>query len=383
MKDLNELRIQIDSIDKQIVELFIQRMDVAENVAKYKIENNKPVFDQERERQLLNKVEDLAGEKYGNYARKLYNTMMELSRAHQSKLIAVDNNLSKTVKSALDNTTPLFPEKAVVACQGVEGAYSQKACDKIFKKPEINYCKTFESVFKAVEEGTADYGIVPLENSTAGSVNQTYLLMADHKFSIVTSTKIQISHCLLAKPGTKLSDIKEIFSHQQAISQCSDFLASLGPSVKITACENTAVASKMVAHSERNDVASLSSEDCASLYSLEILNSSVQNSANNYTRFICFSKNIEIYPGADKTSLLIRLPHRSGALYQVISIFNALGLNLLKLESRAVPGSDFEFMFYFDVNVSVYSDDFINMLDILENTIGRTNIKYLGSYREM
>lgn len=383
MKDLKELREQIDLIDIKIIDLFKKRMNVAVDVAKFKIFNNKPVFDQERERQLLNKIEELAGNEYGNYARKLYNTIMELSKAHQNKIMTTQSDLSVAVKHALKNTPNLFPTKAVVACQGVEGAYSQKACDKIFKKPDIMYCKTFESVFKTVEDGLADYGIVPLENSTAGSVNQTYQLMADHKFSIVASTKIQVSHCLLAKPGTKLSDIKEIYSHQQAISQCSDFLTALGPDVKVTACENTAMASKTVAQSSRNDIASLSSEDCANLYNLEILNTNIQNSENNYTRFICFSKNIEIYPGADKTSLLIRLPHRSGSLYQVISIFNALDLNLLKLESRAVPGSDFEFMFYFDVNVSVYSEEFINMFDILENTIGRTNIKYLGSYREM
>ena len=383
MKDINEFRDKIDELDKKIVSLFTERMDVAKEVASFKFANNKPVFDPERERELLNKIEKNAGDLYGNYARKLYGTVMELSRTYQHTLINNSTQLSSKALDAFKKTPDLYPEKALIACQGVEGAYSQKACDKIFKKPDIKYHKTFEDVFIAVENGDAEYGVVPLENSTAGSVNQTYSLMTKYNFSIVASTKIRVAHCLLSKNGTKLEDVKEIYSHQQAINQCSKFLEKLGSSVKVIACENTAVASKMVSESSRNDIAALSSEDCASLYNLTILAQGVQNTDNNYTRFICFSKNIEIYPGADKTSLLIRLPHRSGSLYQIISIFNALNLNLLKLESRAIPGSDFEFMFYFDVNVSVYSEDFKTMLDILENTLTLDNIKYLGSYREI
>lgn len=382
MKNIDELRNEIDTIDKEIVELFKNRMAVSTEVAKYKRDNNKPVLDRERERMLLNKVEELAGNDLGNYTRKLFCTIMELSKAYQNKLLS-KGVLSNEIKHAIENTQQLFPAKAIVACQGTEGAYSQIATDKIIQKPEIVYCKTFENVFIAVKDGIADFGIVPLENSTAGSVNQIYQLMSEYDFSITASTKIQISHCLLSKNGVKLENIKEIYSHQQAIDQCSEFLSTLSKDVKITACENTAEAARFLVRSDRNDIASLSSVDCASLYGLEILKTNVQNTDNNYTRFICFSKNIQIYPGADKTSLLIKLPHHSGSLYQIISVFNSLNLNLLKLESRAIPGSDFEFMFYFDVNVSIYSPEFLDMFNILENTVGATNIKYLGSYREI
>ena len=380
--DLLECRQEIDNIDKELVELFVKRMNVAKDVAAYKKENGMNVYDAERERKLLEKVEEIAGEEFGDYTRRLYSSILELSRNYQSKELAASSGLSQSIKNAVQNTPQLLPEKAVVACQGVEGAHSSAACQKLFEKPSIMYCQSFEAVFQSVERGLCSYGVVPLENSSAGSVTQIYNLMSEHKFSIVRSTKMQIEHNLLAKQGTNMKDIKEIFSHPQAISQSSDFLASLGSDVKITECANTALAAKMVSESERNDVAAISSELCASQYNLQIVKPYVQNSKNNYTRFICFSKNLEIYPGADRTSLLIKTPHRAGALYSVIANFYSLGINIIKLESRPIPESDFEFMFYFDIDVSIYSDKLPTIIDQLEYSLGAQNIKYLGSYRE-
>lgn len=380
--DLEKCRQEIDNIDKALVELFVKRMNVAKDVAAYKKETGMNVYDGERERKLLEKVEENAGEEYGDYARRLYSSILDLSRTYQSKSIAPKSGLSVAIENAMQNTPQLFPEKAVVACQGVEGAHSSAACQKLFEKPSIMYCQSFEAVFQAVESGLCRFGIVPLENSSAGSVTQIYNLMSEHKFSIVRSTKMQIEHSLLAKRGVKAEDIKEIFSHPQAISQCSEFLASLDKDVKVTECANTAVAAKMVSESERTDVAALSSEICAPQYGLQVVKPYVQNTKNNYTRFICFSKNLEIYPGADRTSLLIRTPHRAGALYSVIANFYSLGINIIKLESRPIPESDFEFMFYFDIDVSVYSEKLPTIIDQLEYSLGAQNIKYLGSYRE-
>lgn len=380
--DLEKCRQEIDNIDKALVELFVKRMNVAKDVAAYKKETGMNVYDGERERNLLEKVEENAGEEYGDYARRLYSSILDLSRTYQSKSLAPKSGLSLAIENAMKNTPQLFPEKAVVACQGVEGAHSSVACQKLFEKPSIMYCQSFEAVFQAVESGLCRFGIVPLENSSAGSVTQIYNLMSEHKFSIVRSTKMQIEHSLLAKRGVKVENIKEIFSHPQAISQCSEFLSSLGKDVKVTECANTAVAAKMVSESERTDVAALSSEVCAPQYGLQIIKPYVQNTKNNYTRFICFSKNLEIYPGADRTSLLIRTPHRAGALYSVIANFYSLGINIIKLESRPIPESDFEFMFYFDIDVSVYSEKLPTIIDQLEYSLGTQNIKYLGSYRE-
>ena len=380
--NLEECRKEIDIIDKEIVALFVKRMNVAKNVAEYKKATGKAVYDSERERQLLEKVEECAGEEFGDYTRRLYSSILELSRNYQSKSLMPQSKLSAAVIKSVNETLALFPEKAIVACQGVEGAHSSAACQKLFEKPSITYCHSFESVFQAVESGLCAYGVVPLENSSAGSVTQIYNLMSEYKFSIVRSTKMQIQHNLLAKKGRKLSDIKEIFSHPQAISQSSEFLSSLGNDVKVTECANTAIAAKMVSQSERDDVAAISSELCASQYGLEILKPYVQNTKNNYTRFICFAKNLQIFPGADRTSLLIKTPHRAGALYSVIANFYALGINIIKLESRPIPESDFEFMFYFDIDVSVYSEKLPTIISLLEYSLGEENVKYLGSYRE-
>ena len=224
------------------------------------------------------------------------------------------------------------------------------------------------------------YGMIPVENSTAGSVNAAYDLMMKHDFKIVRSVRIKIEHNLMVKPGTKLSEIKEIYSHEQAISQCQGYLSKL-PGVRVIACANTAMAAKMVAESDRGDIAAISSRNCAKLYGLECLDSAIQDQGNNYTRFICITKNLEIYPGADRTSLMMVVSHRPGSLYKVLSRFNALGINLIKLESRTIPGRNFEFMFYFDLETSVYSPNFIQLMGELNDVCEEFN--YLGSYSEI
>ena len=268
----------------------------------------------------------------------------------------------------------------MVACQGVEGAYSQIACEKIFKNPFIMYFKNFDGVFNAIEQGLCQYGILPLENSTAGSVKKVYDLMIQHNFSIVRTYRLKVDHNLLANPGAEISDIREIYSHEQAINQCSDFLKQL-PGVKIIPVENTAVAAQMVCKSGRTDVAALSSRSCAELYGLNCLAASVQDKGNNRTRFICISKNLEIYPGSDKTSIMMVLSHRPGALYKVLARLYVLGINVTKLESRPIPDRDFEFMFYFDLDTSIYSEEFVQLMCELDDLC--EEFKYLGSYTEV
>ena len=379
--EITELRNQIDQIDAQLVELFKKRMDVAANVAEYKRENNMKVLDASRERALLQKVSELSGEEFEDYTRTLYSTILDLSRSYQHKRLGTGSELSAVIDSAQLSTSKVFPERATVACQGVEGAYSQIATERLFNAPAIMFFSSFESVFSAIEKGLCKYGVLPIENSTAGSVKQVYDLMVSRKFKIVRSVRIKIDHNLLANNGAKLSDIKEIFSHEQAINQCLDFLASLGEGVKITRVENTAAAARMVAESGRSDVASISSRSCASQYGLSVVSPAIQNNGNNHTRFICISNELEIYPGADRTSLMLVTPHRPGALYKILSRFNALGINLLKLESRPLPDRDFEFMFYFDIEASVHSSKLPQLLAELEQECEEFN--YLGSYSEV
>lgn len=380
MADLKEYRNKIDSIDEKLVSLFKERMDIALEIAEFKAKNNLPVLNSSREREIISKVTDLCGDELAMYGKILYSVLFDVSRSYQSSHITKNTNVADIIAQALENTSKEFPKKAVVACQGVEGAYSQQACDKLFAFPSIMYFNRFEGVFQAVESGMCKYGILPIENSSYGTVSEVYDLMKKHKFFITRSIKLKLSHTLLSKKGVRLSDIKEIFSHQQAIGQCSEFLKSL-KDVKVTVCENTAAAAKMVSESERNDVAAISSVNCAHLYGLSILSDNISDSDNNYTRFICISKDLEIYPGANRISLMMTLPHQPGSLYTTISKFSALGLNLTKLESRPILGSDFEFMFYLDMDASIYSDEVIKLLCEFENSLD--TFVFLGSYYEI
>ena len=378
--DLSEIRQQIDEIDENLVRLFCQRMNLSAQVADYKKANNLPIFVPARERAILQKVAQMAGPEMENYTRVLYSMLFELSRSYQSKRNGEMSELYKTISKAIEETPKLFQQTPVVACQGVEGAYSQIACEKIFKSPFIMYFKNFDGVFNAIEQGLCQYGILPLENSTAGSVKKVYDLMIQHNFSIVRTFRLKVDHNLLVKPGTKLSEIKEIYSHEQAIGQCSEFLQGLA-NVNVIPVANTAVAAEMVSKSDRGGVAAISSRNCAELYNLECLASSIQDKGNNRTRFICISKNLEIYPGSDKTSIMMVLPHRPGSLYKVLARLYTLGINVTKLESRPIPDRDFEFMFYFDLETSIYSEEFVQLMCELDELC--EEFKYLGSYCEV
>jgi len=379
--NLEELRAEIDTIDDNLLQDFAQRMNVVGQIGLEKKSEGLPTLDPAREREKLADIVTKLPPEMEQYGYTLWSMLFEISRSYQSSLNPQPSALRKDIERAIADTQPLFPPAATVACQGVEGAYSQLACEKLFKHPQVMYFKTFESVFSAIESGFCDYAVLPLENSTAGSVKEIYDLMLSHSsFKIVRSTRLKVDHNLVAKKGTKMNDIKEIFSHPQAISQCAKFLDAM-PGVKITACENTAAAAEAVAKSERTDVAAISSYNCVELYGLERLAADIQDRSNNYTRFICISKKLEIYPGADKTSLMLVLPHRPGALYQILGRFYALGMNLIKLESRPLPDREFEFMFYFDLETSVYSDEFIRLVDDLDAIC--EEFQYLGSYSEV
>ena len=378
--DLTEIRQQIDGIDQELVSLFCQRMNLSAQVADYKKANNLPIFVPARERAILQKVAEMAGPEMENYTRVLYSMLFELSRSYQSKLSGGSRQLYEMITQSIQDTPNLFPQTAMVACQGVEGAYSQLACEKIFPNPMILYFKTFDGVFQAIDQGLCQYGILPIENSTAGSVTKVYDLMIQHNFYIVRTFRLKVDHNLLAAPGAKLEDIREIYSHEQAINQCGSFLHGL-KNVNVVAVANTAVAAEMVASSGRKDVAALSSRSCAELYNLSCLAASVQDKGNNRTRFICISKNLEIYPGSDKTSIMMVLPHKPGALYKVLARLYTLGINVTKLESRPIPDREFEFMFYFDLDTSIYSEEYVQLMCELDELC--EEFKYLGSYTEV
>lgn len=377
--DLNDLRTKIDKTDDALVRLISERMDISAEIAAFKKENNLPVFHPGREREKLADVLAKTREDLQSSMQVIYQLLFELSRSHQNSLLGAESPESALVAQALEETPKEFPRRANVVCQGVEGAYSSIAAERLFSLPSIQYVGSFDAAFSAVEHGFCDYAVLPIENSSAGSVKQVYDSMVRRHFYIVRSVRLKIDHSLLAKPGVKLEDVREVLSHEQALTQCGDWLQKLG--VKTTPCENTAVAARTVAESDRTDLAALSSTRCAELYGLKVLQRDMQDKANNHTRFICVSSKPQIFPGADRTSLMMILPHRPGSLYKALAKFYALGINLLKLESRPLPERDFEFMFYFDLETSVYSSEFRRLLSELGEI--SEEFRYLGSYSEV
>jgi chorismate mutase / prephenate dehydratase len=377
--DLEQCREKIDKIDDQLADLFKQRMELATEVAEYKKANNMNVLNNEREREIIDRMTARNGDDLAIYTKVFYNTLFDLSRSAQIKLMAKETLLEKKIKAAVEGTEKLFPQKAVVACQGVEGSYSQQICDKMFALPSIMYFSNFESVFNAVEKGLCKYGILPIENSSYGSVNEVYDLMKKYSFYIVRSSKLKINHTLLANEGASLADIKEVYTHEQALGQCGDFI-NAHKEIQFLSCENTAVAAKRVAMSGRKDIAAISSMSCAKLYGLTSLQHDIQNTDDNYTRFICITKKLEIYPGANKISLMMTVPHTPGSLYQTIAKFASLGLNICKIESRPIVGTDFAFMFYFDIDASIYDPQVLQFLGDLKGFCDQ--FVFLGAYSE-
>ena len=269
---------------------------------------------------------------------------------------------------------------STIAVQGTQGANSQTACERLFGESGIMYFGTFDAVFNAVDKGLCRYGILPLENSLNGSVAEVYDLMRKYSFFITKSVKVKINHVLLANHGAFAPQIKEIYSHEQALAQCSSFLKNLN-NVKITDYANTAIAARAVSESGRNNIAAIADPNCAKLYDLSVISQDIQNNPNNYTRFICISKELEIEEGADQISLMFTLEHKPGSLYEFIGRFADIGVNLTKLESRPIPGSDFEFMFYAELEASMKSQKIVDLIEKLK-ALPQT-LMFLGNYREV
>ncbi len=378
---MESIRNEINGIDDELVKLFVRRMGASERMAEVKRMASAPVQDPARERSILAKVAAAVGPDLENEARLMFTTLMSISRGRQRAEMSGESALAREIGEAVAATPAAFPSSASVACPGVEGSYSQQAACRLVNFPTILYFKGFDDVFSAVEKGMCDYGILPIENSAVGSVTAVYDLMAKHNFRIVRAVKLRIRHVLLAPRGTKLEDIREISSHPHAIAQCSEFLHSL-PGIRAVPATNTAAAAAQVAASGRKDAAVIAARECAELYGLEVIREDISNTASNYTRFICISKRNEIYPDAGKFSVMMSLNHRPGALTDVLVKFAAAGVNLTKLESRPVPGSDFEFRFIFDFESTPRDPRVMKMLSGFSTDPEIEHFTFLGAYSE-
>ena len=381
MKDLSEVRREIDAIDSEMVNLFVRRMKAADAVAEAKRSSGTPVLNPAREREILAKVAGTVGADLENEARILFTTLMSISRSRQRAELSKGNAFAEYLARTIAETPARFPSAASVACAGIEGAYTQQAACRLVEFPTIFYFKGFDDVFAAVEKGMCDYGVLPIENSAVGSVTAVYDLMAKHDFKIVKAMKLRIRHVLLAPKGVKLADVKEVSSHPYALAQCGGFLRA-HPAIRPLPAANTAVAAAELAKSGRRDAAVIAARECAELYGLDILEEEISDVTSNYTRFICISRKGEIYREAGKVSLLMNLGHRPGALSDVLVKFAAVGVNLTKLESRPILGTDFEFRFIFEVEASPHDERVVNLLAGLANDPDIEHFTFLGAYGE-
>lgn len=374
--DLLDLRKEIDNIDEQLIPLLLKRMRISEQVAKYKVERGIPVLNAEREQQILDNVAQKCGTQ-GDTIKTVFSATMDASRALQHKIIGGGKELRETITNAM-TTGKLSANGEPVACQGVDGAYSGVTAKQLFPDSPVRFYKQFEDVFESVNKGEAKFGVIPVENSTAGSVHESYDLIMKYRFYVVGAYDLKIEHCLCAKEGTRYEDINDVYSHPQALSQCNNFLNNFDfTGVNFS---NTAAAAKFVAESDKSNIAVICSELAAKKYGLKILKRNVQNNNNNRTRFIVISKELIIDDNADKISLIFSAPHTTGSLYRVLGRFSMAGLSLTKLESRPIENQDFNYHFYVDVMGSVRDDSTLDLMCALYDEL--PEFEFLGNFYE-
>lgn len=325
--DLNEIRVKIDEIDDKILELFLERMALAGDVAKYKAANNMVVFQGDRERFIIDTVKKNTPDELKKSAAFLFMNIMDISKVSQLNEITPDVAIDyeKTAK-----------DRPSVAVQGIEGAYGHAAAKQLFKNGSISYYASFGEVFEAVESGNADYGIIPIENSTAGEVTANMDLLEQHNVYICRTTKVECAHVLAAKRGVSESDVKMLFGHEQAIRQCAEYIKSLG-GLTVIPYHNNAAAAQMVAENPSGELGCICSAECAEMHGLEIVKKHIATDPNNCTRFICISKNVEVYDGADTVAVSLSIPNISGALYRLLTKFAVNGLSMTKIQSKPLP----------------------------------------------
>ncbi len=376
MEDLKELREKIDAIDRELLALFARRMDVTRRVGEYKVAAGVQVLDPQREREVLDSKAALAPAAIQSEARTLFETIMALSRRQQRRLVEPDQPAFAQYQGQKANAREPVADPRVLY-QGVPGAYAEEAAVTYFGEDcRRRNLPAWEDIFEALKKGEGDYGVVPIENSSTGSINQVYDLLAKYEHFIVGEVKLRVRHCLLAPPGVALEDVTEVYSHEQGLFQCAGYLK--GRPWKQTALSNTAAAAQFVAGSGQ-PFAAIGSERCARLYGLQVLERDIASAAENYTRFVVVSPRMELGPDRDKVSALFTLPHKVGTLHQIMAVFAIGGLNMMKLESRPILEKSWEYRFFVDFSGNLLDPEMDLVLrELVECS---TAFRVLGNYR--
>ncbi len=381
MNELEQLRTQIDSLDRELLPLFLKRMEVCSKVADYKRTVGMPVLDSSRESQVLsNKLKLLAELGYGEDMKTevydFFHAIMAISRVRQTRELTGEKDRIRVEEILKHRQTR--KESPVICYFGSEGSYSEEAAIAYFGEEGDRFSsKTFAGAFDALEKGEADYLVLPMENSSTGTIIEVSELLLKHQYYIVGEEKIAIRHCLLGVPGATLSDIRTVYSHEQGILQCGDFLHSLN-GVHCEEYYSTALSAKAVAEKQDLSFAAIASKRNAELFGLSVLAENINNSQENTTRFAVIAKQPEVDESCDKISIAFTLPHESGQLHRLLALFAQAGFNLLKLESRPIPSKPFEYMFLAD-----YSGNLLipSVREVTDSVIeGTQEFTLLGNY---
>jgi chorismate mutase/prephenate dehydratase len=387
MKDLEALRQEIDSIDKEMVSLFEKRMKAVLDVARYKTKNSIPILNAKREKQVIEKnIGNLNNKEFSGATEDFFKAIMSISRNLESNKMFDINEIKK--ESSLENLDYIIKESIRsevrdsninVGFQGVAGSFSEEALLNYFgDEVKTHSFNQFEEVFKALKDGKIKYGILPVENSSTGSISEVYDLLRKYGLYMVAEKCIKISQHLVGIKGTRSEDIKEVYSHPQAFQQSSIFFKDY-PQWKLIPYYNTAISAKMVSDTKSKNIAAVASEKAAKLYDLDIIKRDINYNNSNYTRFIIIGKELEIERGADKISIVISVPHKPGSLYGILRGFSENNLNMLTIQSRPMEGKNWEYFFYIDFQGNI-TEDFIK--DAVKGIEQKSSyFKLLGNYK--
>ncbi len=374
--DLQEIRKQLDSIDTEFVRLFEKRMKLCADVAEFKIRTGKAVYDPKREQEKIAAVREMAdGEFMKEAVGELFLQMMTLSRRYQYRLM-------EQVQSASDfgfqRVEDIEKKNVRIAYQGLEGAYSHAAVIQFFgEQADMFHVRRFEDAARAVFEGRADYAVLPIENSSAGAVSDNYDLLLKYENYIVAEVFVPVCHCLLGTQDAELSDIRTVLAHPQALMQSSQYLNAREDWSQISV-ENNAVAARTVSEDADKSQAAVASRTAAEIYGLKVLEERINHNRENTTRFLILSKQPVYRKDADKVSICFELPHESGTLYNMLNNFAFSHLNMRMIESRPIPGRNWEYRFFVDIEGNLDDPDMINAL---KGIAGEANhMRILGNY---
>lgn len=377
MKSLDVTRKELDVIDSQIKQLFADRLELTKDVIAYKMEVGKPIIDLAREKEKLDAVSaGIEDEFKAQAVRELFTQIMSIGKKLQYKILCEDQGEMEIPFTPIEKLH--IPAEAKIAYQGVEGAYGNAAALQFFgEDADIHSVPTFEAAMKEVADGEADFAVLPIENSRAGGIGDVCDLLMKYDNIIVAETYLKVEHCLLALPGTKMEDIRTIYSHPQGLMQCAGFLDQY-PDIQRVSKSNTAVSAKKVVEEANPAKAAIASELAGKLYGLEVLQRGISDDKNNTTRFVIVQKRKEYVQDAKKVSICVETEHVSGALYSQLSHFIFNSVNMTKIESRPVPDRAWEYRFYIDLEGNLSESKVISALQGIEAESRR--LKILGNY---